>query len=306
MSLLRFAAAIALFAAAFAACPSLAKEADAAAKIAAPPLWRISDGKSTVYLFGEIGLAPEKADAGARWRTLAVVKAIDESETVWLEAPVREPEAQAAANRIFSEEGMLPKGERLSSNMPPETAIALSGVAAKAGLAAGALEPLKPWAAFVVLSSRVNAEREGGETIEEAILKEARGRGRNLRYFDTVENSLRILTDMPHETQTQMLAQLVADFDRQRSGAEAGFEAWRTGDLAALDAYLIARMRADAPEAYELLVVRRIKSLTNGVGAALKDGRTAFISLSASYLVGPDALPVRLQEMGLSVERLGE
>lgn len=286
---------------ALAAASASAKTPEPDAAPPAPALWRVSDEDSSVYLFGAIGLSPQ----GAAWRSRTVARAIDASETIWFEAPVDEPTAQAAANRIFSEEGMLPKGERLSSLLPSEAAKALPVIAELSGLTMEALEPLRPWAAFVVLSSRVNTDRPG-DTIEQSILKEARGRARELRYFDTIENSLRILTAMPQPAQQRLLAQFIADFSRQRAHAPDSFEAWRTGDLAALGAHLSATLRADAPDAYELLVARRAETLANGVVAALTDDRVAFISLSAGYVVGPDALPDRLKELGLTVERIGE
>lgn len=275
-------------------------EADAAPP-PAPALWRISDEDSAVYLFGAISLSPQ----GSPWRSRAVARAIDASETVWFEAPVDEPSAQAAANRIFSAEGMLPEGDRLSSLLSPETAEALAVIEEQSGLTAEALEPLKPWAAFVILSSRIEPATDG-ETVDAAILAEARGRGRRLRYFNGIEDSLRILTEMPEGRQIELVSELIADFGRQRAEARAGFEAWRTGDLEAADAYLNEPLRNASPEIYKRLVTDRIGTIAGDIGTILKAPETAFISLSAGYLVGPDALPEALGRAGFKVERVAD
>lgn len=288
----------------FAATPADAKRPETDASPAAPPapaLWRVSDEDSSVYLFGAIGLSPE----GSPWRSRAVARAIDASETVWFEAPVDEPSAQSAANRIFSEEGMLPVGKRLSSLLTPEAAEALPAIAEQSGLTTEALEPLKPWAAFVVLSSRIEPATET-ETVETAILAEARGRGRQLRYFDRIEDSLRVLTEMPEQRQIELVSQLIAGFGRQRAEARAGFEAWRTGDLEATDAYLNEPLRGTAPEVYKGLVTERIETIAGDIGTVLKAPETAFISLNAGYLVGPASLPERLAEAGYDVERIAD
>lgn len=297
MKLAYFAAAPALF---------LLCSAGAAAEVTfeapRPPLWRISDGESTAYLFGSIGLAP----GAAKWRSKAVARAIDQSEIVWVEAPVDDADAAADANRYFDQQGKLPAGASLSSLLPPQTAAALGDIAEKAGIEVEALLPLRPWAAFVILSSRVNADNADAETVEQAILREARGRGRDLRYLDSVGHVLGILIEMKPKTQIELLSELIADFDAQRDGAANAFEAWRTGDLDALDAYLSARLRAEAPEAYEALIAGRVKDLADRVTAAIGADQTAFISLNVSYLTGPDALPDRLREMGYVVERIAE
>lgn len=289
-------------AALIAAAPAGAKKPEPdAAPPPAPALWRISDEDSAVYIFGAIGLSPQ----GAPWRSRTVARAIDASETVWFEAPVDEPSAQAAANRIFSEEGMLPKGERLSSLLPSEAAEALAAIAEQSGLTAEALEPLRPWAAFVVLSARIEPATDA-ETVDAAILREARGRGRQLRYFDTIEDSLRILTEMPEGRQVELVSQLIAGFERQRAEARAGFEAWRTGDLEAADAYLNEPLRGASPEVYKRLVTDRIETIAGDIGAILKAPETAFIALNAGYLVGPDALPEALGRAGFKVERIAD
>lgn len=265
-----------------------------------PPLWRISDEDSSVYLFGAIGLPPD----GETWRSRDVARAIDASETIWLEAPVDEPAAMAAANRIFTLEGMAPEGATLSSRLPEAEREKLEEVSAASGLSIDALNPLKPWAAFVVLSARTQPESDK-PSVEAAILAEARGRGRQLRYFNTIEESLRVLTEMPADMQTALAVHFIGDFVRQREEARAGFAAWRSGDLDAVDDYLNRPMRESAPKVYDRLIAGRVEALATGVAAALNGPETSFISLNASYVVGPGSLPERLAEMGLSVERIG-
>ncbi len=298
MRLLRIAAAILALAAS--ASPAAARKPEDPAP-PAPALWRVSDTDSAVYLFGAIGLS----SGGATWRSRAVARAIDASETIWFEAAVDEPAAQAAANRIFQTEGKLSAGSSLSSLLPAATRDALTIVAGEAGLAPETLEPLKPWSAFVVLSSRIEPEG-AGDTVDAAILREARGRGRELRYFDTVDETLRVLTSMPPKLQLALVSQLIEDFARQRADARTGFAAWRTGDIDGADAYLNRPLREGAPEVYDRLVSARAASLSNEIGALLASPQTAFISLNASYLVGPGSIPERLAEAGFTVERVKE
>ena len=289
------------FIAFLAAAPAGARPKEKAeAAPAAPPLWRVSDDDSSLYLFGTIGApAPDKT-----WRTRAVARAIDQSETMWFEAPVDEPAAIEGANRIFAARGASGAGA-LTASLAPAEAEALVARAAAVGLDIASLEPLRPWAAFVLLSARMHQDA-AGENVDAALLAEARGRGRAVRYFFSIEESLGVLTEMPKAEERRLLTQYVGDFERQRNEAGAAYADWRAGDLAATDAYLNAALRAEAPAVHARLVDGRIEALAPKVAALLDSAGTGFVALSAAYLVGAGGLPERLAEAGLSVERIAE
>lgn len=274
---------------------------------AAPPspaIWRISDADSRVYLIGTFAALPTEAP----WRSRALAAALDGSEIVWFEAPVGAPPAQAAAARIFETEGKLAPGRALSAQLPAAPCGALGAIAASISMPMESLDALKPWAAFVILSSRVHAAdgAPAGDSIDAVLAREAAGRGRDIRYLSTIEETLGVLTGMPEATQIALLVHLIDDWARQREGVGAAFEAWRIGDLAATDAYLNAAMREAAPAVYERLVAARAADLAEDVAGALRLPQTSFIALNAGYLVGDGAIPALLASRGLKVERIDD
>lgn len=280
--------------------PALAATAKGAP---APAIWRVSDADSTVYLFGTFGVLP----TGGQWRSRDLAAAIDASETIWFETPIDDPRAAARASEIFSAEGRLPAGKKLSSLIGKDKWEAFARAAASAGMSVETLDGLKPWAAFIVLSSRMHAAQgiNLAEGVDAAIAREAAGRGRKVSYFDSIDESLRILTAMPQAQQTALLSFLLDDWARQEEGAIAAFEAWRDGDGAATDAYLNAAMREKAPDAYARLVSGRTAALADEIGAILAGKGAAFVALNAGYMVGDDALPAALAAKGFTVERVG-
>ncbi len=282
---------------------ALAKEKPAQGPApASPAVWRVSDADSAVYLFGTHSVPPE----GAPWRSRALARAIDASEIAWFEAPVGEPGAAEAANRIFATQGALPGGRTLSALLAPERRGALAALAASLRIQIEQLDRLKPWAAFVVLSAQTQAS-EGAPPAESAdalLMNEAKGRGRGLRYFESIESSLGVLTKMPEKEQLALLSFLIDDFVRQQTQATAAYEAWRKGDLAGVDAHLNQPMREGAPAAYKRLVADRTSALAADIGGVLERPETAFVALNAGYLVGPDAIPDLLAAAGFKVERV--
>ena len=276
------------------------KEADAAPTVA-PPLYKIADEDSALYLFGTIG-APA---ADRNWRTRAVARAIDRSESMWFEAPVDDPLAMETANRIFTERGRAAGGVALSSLLDAESRAALEAAAAASGLSMEALDPLRPWAAFVLLSGRVHEGAEG-EPAEAALLAEAKGRGRPVRHLFSIEDSLGLLTELPPAAERGLLESFARDFARQRAQADADFAAWAAGDLQAIDASLNAPLRTAAPTVFEKLVAERTLAIADRLAVILSEPGTAFVALNAGYLVGDDALPDALAARGFVVERISE
>jgi hypothetical protein len=277
-----------------------AGEGKAASAPVSPAIWRVSDADSAVYLFGTLSAVPE----GASWRSRALAAAIDASDVLWFEAPVGEPGAAAAADAVFKAEGRLPAGKSLGALLPPARREALARLADKLRIRIDALDGLKPWAAFVVLSGQANAGAGPTGSADADLMTEAKGRGRKLRYFETIESSLRLLTQMPEAEQIALLAFLIDDFDRQQSDLGPAFNAWRAGDAAAIDAHLNEAMRAAAPAAYKRLIGDRSAALAADIAGVLESRETALVALNAGYLVGPDGLADALAAAGFKVERL--
>ena len=282
--------------------PASAREKNKAeAPAPAPPLFKVSDEDSTLYLFATIG-APASDKS---WRTRAISRAIDKSETMWFEAPVDDPAAMETANRIFAERAPAPAGAHLTDGLDETSLGALENAAAAAELTMAALSPLRPWAAFVLLSGRVHAGAAGAP-VEAAIRAEADSRGRPVRFLFSIEESLALLTDMPAETERRLLIAAARDFSRQRADAPADFAAWRAGDLAAVDASLNAPLRQGAPGAFDLLVVKRNREIAARLAAILSEPGTAFVTLNAGYLAGEASLLDDLSALGLMIERIDE
>ena len=280
-----------------------AREKPAPAAPPSPALWRVSDADSSLILFGTIGTLPK----GAAWRSRSLAAAIDEAETLWFEAPVGEAAGAARAGEIFTAEGSLPRGRELPSLLGEAHRQAFAAVVASAGLAPGAIDPLKPWAAFVVLSSRVNAGEglDPSEGVDAALLTEAQSRDRKVRYFSTIEETLGVLTKMPEKAQVDLLGFLIDDWAEQQVGAGPAFEAWRVGDVEATDDFLNRAMRERAPAAYQRLVASRNEQFADAIAEILKGQATAFAALSANFTVGEGALPELLAARGFTVERIG-
>ena len=112
-----------------------------ASEPAKPPLWKVSDGDTTVWLLGSMHLLPP----GAEWRDAAVERAIGQADTLVVES---DPGATAGFDAIAKAPGLPPLSERV----PPERRDALGKAIARTGQPADAFDGYKDWAAAVMLA----------------------------------------------------------------------------------------------------------------------------------------------------------
>ena len=268
----------------------------------APALWRIADADSELYLFAAAPFLP----GGEAWRSRAVAAAIDRSETIVFEAPAADPGARAEAAKIFESAGRFGSGGALSAALGEAEAAGLAAAAAALGAEPARFDALKPWAAFVILSAELDRKRgadpAGG--VEMGVLKEAIGRQRPVRFLDTVDGALRVLTEMPDADQRALLGHLLADRLRQDAQAATVFRSWREGDADAVAALTQSPLKEAAPAAYERLISARADALEDRVAALLEKPEGAFVCLSAALVVGADGVAAGLAARGFTVERL--
>jgi uncharacterized protein len=279
--------------------PAAAKDKEQPAPT--PALWRVSDADSEIYLFAAAPFLPE----GEAWRSRAVAAAIDRSETIIFEAPSADRKAQAEAAEIFQSKGRYAAGKTLSDALGEEGAAGLAAVAAALGAETATFDPLKPWAAFVVLSAELDRKRGGDPAagVEAGVLREAIGRQRPVQFLDSVDGALRVLTDMPEKDQISLLAFLLADWPQQDAAAGEDFARWRAGDAEALAASQ-APLKEAAPGAYDRLVAARSQALAERLADLLSSPDEAFVCLPAALVVGEDGVAARLAAGGFSVERM--
>ncbi len=280
--------------------PAAAKES--APLPPAPALWKVSDADSEIYLFAAAPFLP----AGEAWRSRAVAAAIDHAQSIVFEAPAADPAAQAAATRLFDRVGRTSGGMTLSGSLGEEEAAGLAAVAAALDAETAQFDALKPWAAFVVLSAELDRKRgaDPAAGVEMGVLKEAIGRQRPVRFLDTVEGALRVLTDMPEADQRALLSFLLADWPRQDETSAAAFAAWRAGDAEAVAVKAQEPLRMAAPGAYDRLIAARADFLADRIAVLLQSPEAAFVCLGASLVVGADGVAAGLEERGFDVERI--
>ena len=270
---------------------------------AAPPMWRMADEDSEIWLLGTFHILPAELD----WRSDPLARAADAAEVIYFEAEVDTQAAQQKTLKILMTEGFNPKGVTLTNMLGDPHAQKLQTVVEELKLPIAAIDPMRPWQAFLTLSVQfiVNQGFDPGSGVETILIKEARARGRELRFFETVEQQIGFFTALSPEAEKNLLVMTLAEWEAQEAEFSALFEAWRHGDAEALNLMMNEQMAQQAPAVYETLIVQRNKAWAEQIEAEMGRANKVLVAVGAAHLVGEDSLPAMMREKGFTVERFG-
>jgi uncharacterized protein YbaP (TraB family) len=284
------------------AAPVPVVERSATAYAAEPALWVVRDADSTIYLFGTVHLLRE----GTQWKTPKVAAALAESQELWVEiAEVGDQAASAAAMaKLVPQYGVDP-GKPLSSKLDEADRARLAAAAAKFGMPAAQLEPLRPWLAALLLTV-TSIQKSGYDPnlgVDVLLSRAAKADNKPIRAFETVEQQLRFFADFPPEIELQFLKQTLEDLDEGSAMLDQLSSAWAKGDLQTFDRLFAGEMRQQNPALYKVLIYDRNEAWAKAIQERLKGSGVSFVAVGAGHLAGPDSAQARLQARGISSVR---
>lgn len=267
-----------------------------------PAMWLVSDEDSDIYLFGTFHLLP----ATLQWTTPAFDEAMERTATTMTEVDTKSPAAQAKMTALVRQLGLNPPGVTLSSTLGPERAARLGELAVKYDVPIETLEPLKPWLAMIGLSVTI-MQKEGFDAdsgAEATILGRAATEGDGVAYLESAEYQIRALASLDEK-------EIIGDFDSSLDQlgdfdayARRVVNAWRSGDVGALEEETLAPMRDMAPGAFRTLITDRNRNWVAEIDEILAGEGDYFIAVGAGHLIGEGSVVDMLEEKGYAVRRV--
>ena len=253
-----------------------------ASEPAKPPLWKVSDGDTTVWLLGSMHLLPPGTD----WRDAAVERAIGQADMLVLES---DPGATAGFDAIAKAPGLPPLSERV----PPERRDALGKAIARTGQPADAFDGYKDWAAAVMLAT--GDALDAGATAKDGIdaVLWAAFAGKKRVALELAGAQVRALDILPPQLQRRMLDEAL---DGPRY--ESVLDAWARGDLAALD------QAGASKELRPFLVTAANRRWAEWIAKRTGAKGKVLVAVGAGHLAGQGSIPDLLAAKGFKVERV--
>lgn len=269
--------------------------------------WEVqAPGGARAYLLGTVHVG---RDASAF--DPAIQEALGEARTLVMEVDPGELDP-VQMSQLLLQKGLLDDQRTLRDVLAPETWERLRERLEARGIPARNVLPMEPWVAlFTLLGSELGAQGfEAEHGVEQQVLTGSPSMP--VLALESAAFQLELFDALPMERQ----ARLLRGFLESSSGAQDArhaveqlIEAWRRGDLEALETLGMPGRGEDedADALYEVLYLQRNRAMARRLGELLAQPPAPtpfFVMIGALHMVGEQGVPTLLAERGLAVRRI--
>jgi hypothetical protein len=274
---------------------AVAAEAEAP-ETATPLLWTVERGGKTLYLFGSIHLLPPQT----KWKREEIERAREAAQVFVFEAPL--DEGGVAMMRFVEEGGKLKNGETLKDVLPAQLHEDMEAAAWKVQYPPKLLATVRPWLAAVYLElyAYLKAGFSSYYGIDHVIEQEAKERGAEFAYFESMAEQLGYFARLDRKTEISYLKATVKGVLEQPELPFELLSAWAEGDVQKL-VRLIDEGFKEVPQLRDQLLVSRNRKWLPQVRRMIASDKTHFVTVGVGHLVGRDSLIAMLRAKGYKV-----
>lgn len=199
---------------------------------------------------------------------------------------------------------MYGKGQTLKNHLKPSTYKALEQYLKSLKIPVESLQQFKPTLVMLTLMMTELQRLELAETgVDEFFSQKALAEGKALAQLESIEKQLEVLVNMGEGHEDELILSTLDDLKKLPSMMKDLKSAWRSGNLAQLEALGITPLQKDYPALYQLVLVQRNISWLPQIEAFLNTPETELILIGALHLAGKDGLLAQLRQRGYKVEQ---
>jgi uncharacterized protein len=265
---------------------------------AEPALWKVQGPHATVWLFGSVH-ALKSSDS---WNSPRIQAALKASDALYLE--IANADDPAALQPLMLKYG-LDTAHPLSTKLDAKQLAALDTALASMGMKEPTFELMRPWMAGLTLSviPLLKSGYDPQASVEHTLTAAARAQGKPVRGFETAEEQVRYLADLPPAEEIAFLDSSVDDAAKGTSEIDALVAAWEAGDTGKIAELMNADMKAKYPDLYRRLLVERNQRFAKQVADLANGTGVYFVAVGAGHLAGSDSVQSMLAPYHFTAER---
>ncbi len=265
---------------------------------AAPALWEVRDGDSSIWLFGSFHILPQDAE----WRTPLFDQVLAEADKVVLETDMS-PEQQAVIGAEAFARGIYTDGSVLTDILDPLDQLMLREAAAATGQPIGSLLAMRPWMAANALV--VGAMLSSGYSIEGVELQVQPDLApERLSFLETGLEQIEVLAGAPEDEQMAMLISTLEQLDLMPKLLDKMLRSWLAGTPEVLTDLFLMEKGGFEDAFLERLIYARNRNWIGPLDAMLAGNEQALVIVGTAHLIGDGSVVDLLEEKGYAVERV--
>lgn len=163
---------------------------------------------------------------------------------------------------------------------------------------------MKPWLVAMLLT--VSAAQKAGLSpaygLDQHFFEKARRMGKPVIGLETADGQVAMFDALPLAVQEQMLRSTIGELDQASTHLKVLIGAWRRGDAATIEQFLLSDSNK-YPGAYQSLLVDRNRNWMAQIEACSTQRSPCFVVVGAAHLVGPEGLLKLLERKGYRIEQ---
>ena len=226
--------------------------------------------------------------------------AVKQSQEFWFEIDPRRAASELLTKKVRAA-ATYPKGVDIKSKINPKTYAFMQKITV---YGMETWQHLKPWAITMFLLKHPGYERVSGSWgIDHHVAEEALHRGRPVGGIESVDEHVRVFSEMQDIEGEVLLLQTLVYADEEPKRFQAGVAAWKSGNVDHLYAMELPRMK-EAPTVWWRLLDRRNARWIPRIETVVKAGRPAMIVVGAAHFPGPHGVLALLRARGYKIEQL--
>jgi uncharacterized protein YbaP (TraB family) len=262
--------------------------------------WKATGKSGTIYLVGSIHVMSESFYP----LNPALDAAFKDSDVLVEEVDLAEMLDPMAQMNILTR-GMLPSNQSLDKVLSPSTLALVQKATGDLGADSSPLMRFKPWMLAIALQGMelMKAGFDPALGLDQHFYEQAKSGGKPVQGLETVEFQISRFDTMTMEQQDRMLAETLKELATETATVGKLGDAWKAGDVAAIERIALADLKSD-PLMYQRLLVERNKNWMPKIEALFARKGRAIVIVGAAHLVGPDGLLALLKARGYAIEQL--
>ena len=269
-----------------------------------PPLWQITAGNTTAYLFGTIHVG----NADFYPLPASVDSAFRDSDLLVLE--VDPADAQDATNAVMSAMYMPP--DSIENHVSPALLSRIGDISAAYGMPFQQIRQMKPYMLMFTLTALEYARLgyNAANGLENHLSQRARGSGKQIVALESMAQQMQMLDNLSPQLQAAMLEITLDEIAADEVTGMVGdmIAAWRSGNNRQLnDILTVEERRLPEPLADEFrqrFLSERNVAMADRIERMLLAGQRIFVAVGALHMVGENGIPALLTAKGYKVRQL--
>jgi uncharacterized protein YbaP (TraB family) len=230
--------------------------------------------------------------------------AYEASNEVVLELPPGAANGQELSTRM-RELGTFSEGDSLQALLSEPDWKRLSAWSNKRGLDPSVLDRFRPWFVSLLMVATeyaaLGAAPDRG--VDQYFEDRAKKDGKPGKGLETVEQQMALFSGMTMEEAMEVLEQTLAEMETVEAEYQNMIQAWRIGDLEALQA-LLFREAEHYPRLMESFLYQRNRAWVPVLEQLIMDGRQAMVLVGAGHLGGEQGVLNLLRRKGYEVRQM--